>query len=309
MLAADALRLCRAWLQGRDGDRPFFLFVNLIEAHAPYLTPRAPQAIRDLRSSPRSVLRAMRLFEPRRAIPYNLGGLDRAPLHEAVRVQRSLHEAAARYLDIVVAELHRMVTTSGRETMICVTSDHGESFGEHDALLHGFTLDEEALQVPLVLAGGGLPAAEGSETVDLSRVYATLLDAAGLAAPSGAAASLFASGAHEAVAERERLELPAWATRSWPLFLARCGRLRAVYRDPWKLVQTEAGTALYDLSRDPQEQHDRSSEHPVLRRDLETAFRPWPERSTPRYAPRAPSLSPDEEREVTDRLAGLGYLE
>jgi len=308
-LAGDALRLVREWAAERDAERPFLLVVNLVEAHAPYLTPLAPAAVRSERAGPRSVFRAMRLLEPHRAIRYNLVGGDGREAASAVQVARTLHERAARYLDTVVGELYSAVNTGARGLAFCVTSDHGESFGEHGALLHGFTLDEEALHVPLVMTGAGLPAAERSESVDLRRVYATLLEAAGVPVPAGAAPSMMTGAPGVAVAERDRLRLPSWTSEAWPRSASRAVRLRAVYRDPWKLVSTETGASLYDLATDPRERVDRAADRPDVSRDLLATLPPWPDRRPGREGPREQPLSEEEEREMADRLAALGYLE
>ncbi len=309
LLAADAVRLVRSWTDRRDRSRPFFLLVNLIEAHAPYLTPLTPRALRELRARPGPVLRAMRLLEPRWTIRYNLGDPAYRLTGGALRVGRALHETSARYLDTIVTELHEIAAGQGRDVLTCVTSDHGESFGEHGSLLHGFTLDEETLHVPLVVSGGGVPAGDHHDTVDLRRVYATLLEAVGLAVPEGAAPSLLDSERGVAVAERERLDLPAWADIDRPLARARVGRIRAAYRDPWKLVATDAGTSLFDRSSDPGERVDLAGERPDVRRELEAMLPAWPDQPSPGPRPDTGELTEAEERELTDRLAALGYVE
>ena len=43
------------------------------------------------------------------------------------------------------------------ETLVVVTSDHGEEFMEHGGVLHGRTHYEELMRVPLILRGPGVP--------------------------------------------------------------------------------------------------------------------------------------------------------
>jgi arylsulfatase A-like enzyme len=308
--AEDAVRSVQSWSVRRGGDRPFFLLVNLVEAHAPYLTPLAPVAIRDGGVGLGRALRAMQLLESRAAIAFNLRGGGSGRSLAAAAVARAMQEQAARYLDRVVVRLHRMLGSDGhRETVWCVTSDHGESFGEHGALLHGFTLDEEALHVPLVLAGAGMQAGERDDTVDLRRVFATLLELAGVAVPAGTAPSLVVSERMDVVAERGRLDLPSWVPDSWPLVAARSGTMGAVYRGRWKLVATTVGSSLYDLNTDPGESVDRSAERPDLVAALAGALPTGPSPRAPAGPVAEEGLTPPEERELTDRLAALGYLE
>jgi arylsulfatase A-like enzyme len=330
LLARDAMDRIAEWLGGRDRSRPFFLLVNLIEAHAPYLTPEAARAVREAGAGPLLALRTMRLLDPRLSIAYNLGGEPRERHVGAVDLARRLHRHAARYLDGLVRELHELVSGQGRDALFCVTSDHGESFGEHGALQHGFTVDEPALHVPLVVAGVGVPVREVAATVDIRRVYATVLDAAGLAVPEGAGPSLLAApgaptGAQAgteavAVAERERVALPGWARRDWPEVPRRTERLRALYRDPWKLVVEGDRERLYHLGRDPEESVDRARDEPEVLASLRSALPPWPQGEPMAQAAAGPdarggpagngqALTGREEEELVQRLSALGYLE
>src|SRR6266568_843394 len=113
LLARDAMDRIGEWLAARDRSRPFLLLVNLIEAHAPYLTPEAARAVREGGAGPVTALRTMRLLDPRLSIPYNLGGEPRERHARAVDLGRRLHRHAARYLDGLVRELHELVSAQG----------------------------------------------------------------------------------------------------------------------------------------------------------------------------------------------------
>jgi len=96
---------------------------------------------------------------------------------------RHLYEAALRYTDArlgeLVAELERLGLAEN--TLVLVTSDHGEEFFEHGHLQHGMTLHEEILRVPLILAGPGVPARRLARPAQLADVAPTLLARLGLA--------------------------------------------------------------------------------------------------------------------------------
>ncbi|HVR11076.1 MAG TPA: sulfatase-like hydrolase/transferase [Thermoanaerobaculia bacterium] len=128
-----------AWL-GRDDARPFFLWVHLYDAHAPYNAP-SPQRER----------------HPGR--PY-----DGAVAFDDAQLGRLL------------AELDRR---GWRErTVVAVTADHGESLGEHGEATHGLLLYEPDLAVPLLLRAPGLaPRAVATPVslVDLAPTLAGLL--------------------------------------------------------------------------------------------------------------------------------------
>jgi arylsulfatase A-like enzyme len=139
------------WLETHT-NRTFFLFVHTYEVHAPY----APQA------GYRTLFTDVPGREP-----------------DAMRAQALDYDREARHLD---DELGRLLGTLRRldladRTIVIVTSDHGEEFGEHGGLGHGRTLYREVLQVPLIVWAPGLvPAARLEAPVSLIDVAPTVLD-------------------------------------------------------------------------------------------------------------------------------------
>ena len=131
-----------AWLD-QDKSKPFFAWVHLYDAHAPYAPPE-PLATR---------------FATR---PYD-GGIAELD----VQVGRLLAELDRRGL--------------AARTVVAVVGDHGEELGEHGELTHGLLVYEPSLRVPLVLrAPGALPSGWVVETpvslVDIAPTLAGLLE-------------------------------------------------------------------------------------------------------------------------------------
>jgi arylsulfatase A-like enzyme len=252
----------------------------------------------------------MRLIEVERSFLYNMGMLERSRYEGALRALRSLHRHAAAYLDARVAEIVEAVGADGRGTVVAVTSDHGDAFGEHDAVFHGITLDEPILHIPLVVAGPDIPCSSNAATVELRQVYATLLEAAGAAVPEGAAPSLLSAppGGRPVVAERDRSDVPPEVPLG-STGAERLGRLRTVYRDPFKLVVTDQGVRLFDLLADPTETTDLASARPEVVAELRSALPPWPERAEEPEDAEPTALSAEEQDEIAQQLAALGYLE
>jgi arylsulfatase A-like enzyme len=150
--AAEINARAVAWLRRpRPAGQPFFLFVNYMEAHAPYLAEEAPAPGAD----------------PRRA-----------------------YEAALRTLDRRLGELLDEVRAQpgGEQAWIVVTADHGESLGEHGRG-HGCIFHHEVLHVPLVVhPPRSLPAARGvvdGRPLTLADVLPLVLEGLGLPAPPG----------------------------------------------------------------------------------------------------------------------------
>jgi len=181
-----------AWVEG-NRHRKFFLFFHTYAVHDPYLPPlehveafddggyQGPlrQVIHELRSGGRDWDQAHRVFWE--AVDTSDPG--------AVRFLEQLYDGAIRHADdaIVGALLDRIdeLDLAG-ETLVVLTSDHGEAFGEHGRFLHG-DLHVETLHVPLILRfPGRLPGGARVRTpVRLLDLMPTVLDLVGLPPPPG----------------------------------------------------------------------------------------------------------------------------
>lgn len=71
-----------------------------------------------------------------------------------------------------------------RNTVLLMTADHNEYFGEHDLLYHGYDLYDEVLHVPFIMRGPGVPRAERSDLVSLVDLFDTLCALCNLEAPA-----------------------------------------------------------------------------------------------------------------------------
>jgi arylsulfatase A-like enzyme len=165
------------WLE-RDRDRPYFAFVNFMEAHTPYL-PDPPYAHRfgwyreGTSPEERRQVEALAHREP--------GAISRAAALHAKRA----YEASIAQLDAAVAAMLQDLTSRHllENTLVIVTADHGEEFHEHGFFGHGNTLYAQSIQVPLVMVFPGADSIRRrlSSTVSLRDVPATILDLVGLA--------------------------------------------------------------------------------------------------------------------------------
>ena len=70
------------------------------------------------------------------------------------------------------------------ESLLLVTSDHGEMLGEHDEVTHGFFIYEAAVRIPLIIAGPGVPTTTIDRQVRIVDVLPTLLARFGLTPPA-----------------------------------------------------------------------------------------------------------------------------
>jgi arylsulfatase A-like enzyme len=217
------------WLAGID--RPFFLFVHYYDPHADY-EPPAPYA------------------ERFRGRPY---------------------EGEIAYVDSAVGRLLDGLRAGGRleRTLVAVTSDHGESLGEHGERTHSYTLYDATLSVPLLLRGPGVPHGRTVPgVVSLASVAPTLLALAGVAPladtdgvdlrprfeAAGAAAGAATAGDGSPAAEGEAYAetLATQLDHGWaPLHALRTPRHHYV-RAP--------RAELYDVAADPRERKNLLAE-------------------------------------------------
>ena len=179
----DVLAPALAWLA--DARAPFFLWVHVMDPHHPYDAPSlAPWE--DAADAQAAALRRGWAALPFGEQTARMQAVDDE--HDLDAATRALlvdrYDAEIRHADAGLARLLAALEQRGAtraNTWIAVTADHGEEFLDHGRLLHGHTLFDELLHVPLVLRGPALPAglrvAEQVATID---VAATLLAAAGL---------------------------------------------------------------------------------------------------------------------------------
>jgi arylsulfatase A-like enzyme len=151
-------------------------------------------------------------------------------------------------------------------TLVVITSDHGESIFEHGALGHSMSLYREALHIPLLLRWPGkVPARlRDSRPVDLTAVPATLLDLADISVPwPSASLAPFQPQSPGPPRPLSELARNPDAPKHWP---NQDGWLKSLVTDRWHLILHQSGRAeLFDWQADPQELNDLARErHPVV---------------------------------------------
>jgi len=260
-----------AWLE-QGGSRPFFAWVHYFDPHLPY---EAPDELVD---------DADRAFAgPRGEGWYGLSADQRRAVvesPEAVARMGRLYDAEVALVD---RELARLVEAArrraGDDLWIVVTSDHGESFGEH-GIWYRRELYDPSLHVPLIVVPPGRRAdgtrAEGRRVaaqVRLIDVTPTLLDALGLAEALPTEGRSLRPLMAGDLAEAPGPSVAAlFTTRADPyqrtVLSVRNGRWKSIWRQAgW--LNTDAAFSgetreLYDLASDPGELHDLADEMPEL---------------------------------------------
>jgi choline-sulfatase len=235
---------------------------------------------------------------------------------ERVRRHRIAHyDAAVRETDALMGHLIEQMRAAGLldETIVVVTSDHGESFGEHGYLQHGPRVDEPVMHVPLLIfLPKHHPAYDPGRRVDslvsVIDIMPTLLDAVGVSVPEGVEGlSLMGEirgGPRWFYGESGRAFMGLDPERHLP---GVAGKHRMVRTEGWKLVHvptTEGGKNwLFDLQADPEESLNVADENPA--KVAELSARLAPVLAADRRLSEDQSLSPEQ----IETLRGLGYME
>ena len=207
------------------GDGRFFAWIHLYDPHDPYEPPE----------------------------PY------------AAQYAGRPYDGEVAWTDELIGRLEAGLQRLGRrdQTLLVVTSDHGEGLGEHDETVHGFFVYESTLRVPLIVRGPGVAAGRRHEGVARSvDLMPSVLDLLGVHAPAGwkgsgrSLAPVLRGTAPMAAAE------PAYAESLLPLLHYGWSDLRALRDGRWKYIQAPR-PELYDLDADPGETRDLAAEMPA----------------------------------------------
>jgi len=163
------------WLsRERHRERPFFAFLNYLDAHEPFLPPEGKGDHFGLR--PKSPSDSKMLLE--------YWDRDKLKLSERdVELARDSYDNCIVALDRQIGTLLDELDRRGvlRDTLVIITSDHGEQFGEHGVFNHGFSVYAQEVHVPLlIISRDAPPGVSISEPVSLRDLPATVVDLSGL---------------------------------------------------------------------------------------------------------------------------------
>jgi choline-sulfatase len=220
------------WLEStreRARERRLFLWLHLFDPHDPYEPPE----------------------------PY------------ASRYSGRPYDGAVAWTDELVGRLDDAIARLGLrdDTLLVVTSDHGEGLGEHGELLHGFFVYQSTLRVPWLARGPGIrPNSRLDTTVRLVDVFPTVLDL--LNVPRPHAARLDGRSLAPALHRFSGIEEPTiYAETLVPLLHFGWSDLRVLREGRWKYIQAPR-PELYDLSTDPGEQRNVIAAQPSRARAM-----------------------------------------
>ncbi len=245
--AADINRNLLDWLP-KQGGRPFFVFVNYFDAHEPY-SPPAPYDMKFLRTEPPT----------RRSRDQRLTKAETQGMRDA-------YDGAIAYvdaqLDVLLKELERRGQLSN--TLVVVTADHGEEFGEHGWVSHGNGLNLPVLHVPLLIRfPGHVPGGvRVGQRVTLRDLPATVLGMLGIvprvSMPGRSLAGSWQSPADSSTGEASPLLSEVNRPRNSPDWYAVAkGDMHSIIVGSYHYILNGNGREeLYEITADPWEMTD-----------------------------------------------------
>jgi arylsulfatase A-like enzyme len=226
------------WFEERLQE-PFFVFAHYFDIHQAYVPP-----------PPYDTMFDPAFAEPFQQVIRSDGRPDPDLTPRGLEHLIALYDGEIRWTDQWIDQLLDLLRTRGvlDRTLIVLTSDHGEEFGEHGWAYHGHTLHDESVRVPLMVRMPGIvpPGLRIPAQVRLVDVYPTILSLAGVEAP----AEIVGRNLAPLVLGRQRaLDLP-------PAFSFLHPYLRSIRLPDLKVIEALPGgeAVLYDLTRDPGEQ-------------------------------------------------------
>jgi len=343
------------------GKKPFFLFVNYFNCHAPYDPPRPFKerfcdgftepplyimefilekilgktgqkiANRDL-----DMAKLLKIAGSSGLARFLYMAKELQILEKEWEVVRSWYDGEIAYLDSCLGDLLNFIQDEGifDDTVIIITADHGENFGEHGLVGHHFGLYDSILHVPLIISHSSLASGRirHKGVVSTIDILPTILSLCGLDASDDIQGKTLFSFEERKIHDFVCAECGESET-DWALtrHAARMGAFESVYErlqssgialklrsidmgskcirnEEFKYIFSPSGKEeLYDIASDPTEKNNIIHEHPdkarYLRAQLEKML------DITYFGPKKTAYSEKEKAEIENRLMALGYMQ
>ena len=314
---ANTTREVLDWV-GKDGEKPFFVFINLMEPHPPldyrpdFTTPflpedMSPEDLKKVNQNPYSIWAGKKKMDEAEFAGY-----------------RALYDGELRYMDSHLGTFFGKLRSAGilDDTLVVVTADHGEQMGEGGYLGHHFALREALIHVPLIirypkLFPAGNRIANRVQTLD---ILPTMLAMLGIEAPevweSLQGESLYPlpqdKGRYIIAEEMRPLLEMKFVNAFQPSFdvdREYGHRIKACLEDQYKYVfQDDGKEEIYDIEQDTQEVQNVLKKHPDVVKRFRGKMQKWLASFEPfEIKEEDYRFKPDKATE--EQLRSLGYIQ
>lgn len=251
--AENVFKTAGDWIE-KNRDKRFFAYIQTIDPHVPYDPPAELVQKYDPRpyAGPVQPRKTPTLLERAKQKRVTFSESDQRRLE-------ALHDGEITYHDRQLGRfLARLAELGVRDdTLLVITSDHGEEFRDHGSWGHGHSIFQELLGVPLLFhLPGGLPARRVEHPVSTLNIAQTVLDLSGVSGLSRAEGRSLVPDLLGATPVGPQAAFSDWQD------------IRRVVRlGSYKLVARASRSILFDLGQDPVEKNDlKPRDRPVAGR-------------------------------------------
>lgn len=283
----------------KKNDKRFFLFVNYMDAHVEYIPPSPFDS-----------------FYPGKDKSFNwdcYDNMQKEVMAFKLKVTEKEHnhllsqyDGGIAYIDYNIWKLIGRLKELGvyEDSLIIITSDHGETFGKRNLLGHGVSVYQNQVHVPLVIK---YPKEHQKVVVDDLvngvDILSTVLDVLGYKIPDGIQG--------QSLLKLKSRDHRSVISESFPGgylidLHSRFNRIeRAIFSGPYKFISSTAGKReLYSLSKDPKEKENLYRENDEVSKEYESRLDQWLRLVKAETGPPAKL-----DKEALDRLKALGYVQ
>ena len=312
-------QIVRSWVQ-ENKQNPFYLFIHYIEPHNPINAPHPfKHKYWEHKNNPNVDKKKLYLIATNPLIYFT----NNIKLNqEEIAALKALYDGEISYLDHKIGELMKFLKEEHiyDNTMIILTADHGEHFGEHGLYSHVASLYEPILRIPLImkLPEGFKAPVRVEELVQLVDIFPTVIKVLGLDRgflKDVQGKSLLRTDGH---GRHHDYIVAEWEGRI-PHFVQRransydLGGVIEKFKEPLVMVRegrykfisnSKGGEELYDLVEDPEEINDLIEREKEVASDMRAKLAHW--QSLNRKAVHEGQAQLDEA--TRKNLESLGYM-
>lgn len=296
-------QVAKRWLRSFETkEEPVFFYLHYNEPHRPYYPPLPymNSYLDEFAVSPSQAgKRTMEFHYSQKERIANADFTDKD-----LRILEAMYDAEITYTDEMIGRLIEFIRSLDlSETVLVVTADHGELFGEKDLLGHNLSLHDGLINVPLVTHGLNT-AVDQNGLIQHIDVMRTLLELAGANTESVEGVDLRTEQREYAFAQREPGQFEPYLEHNPDFDTERYHEpmLTAIRTDESKLLSSDQKKEFYDL---PDEETESSVANPNTATELQSVLQEW-------LSTAAKPITEGDDGEFTDamerQLRDLGYI-
>lgn len=295
----------KKWFRELQDDEPFYAYLHYNEPHRPYYPPRPylDRYTHDLSLSAEEAADiSMRVHRNMEEIVAN--GYDLTETEQ--RAIEAMYDAEIAYTDDMVGRLFDYLTALDLgNTVVVITGDHGELFGERGMLSHRLVLNDAVIRVPLVVHGLDeidYPSDGLIQHVDLVQTLAAIT---GASIDGLQGIDMRKEVRKYAISQRPAANFDPFLEHNPDFDTSQfhTGMLTSLRTDRFRYEKSDDRSRLFEI---PDETTDVSSEYPGVASDLDDQLSEW---LSTTGEPIATGEKSDLTEEMRNQLQDLGYVE